>query len=82
MTGQPDWYTVVCSYQPKRLCLESKTIKLFLQSYRDKGLFCEKFASEILEAVVKAISPRWAWVEVIQTPRGGVGLKATANWAE
>ena len=44
VTGQPDWYVVEILYGPNRLCVESKSLKLFLQSFRQEGHFCEEFS--------------------------------------
>jgi 7-cyano-7-deazaguanine reductase len=74
VTGQPDWYTVHIKYHPARLCIESKTMKLYLQSFRNKGLFCEAFASQIAQDVYQGIDPFYVVVKVIQKPRGGVAI--------
>lgn len=80
VTGQPDFYTVKVSYAPDKLCVESKTVKLYFQKYRNKGLFCEAFACEMANDFAKALGTKVS-VEVSQTPRGGVAIiaKATAN---
>ncbi len=79
VTGQPDLYTVVLEYGPADLCLESKALKLYLHGFRDRGVFCEALAQEILQAVVDAVSPRWAKVTLRQAVRGGLTLRATAE---
>jgi 7-cyano-7-deazaguanine reductase len=79
VTGQPDWYTVHIKYQPSRLCIESKTMKLYLQSFRNKGLFCEAFASQIAQDIFQVIDPFYVHVDVIQKPRGGVSIIGEAE---
>jgi 7-cyano-7-deazaguanine reductase len=81
VTGQPDQYTVTIRYLPKDKCIESKALKLKLQSYRNTGVFCEKLASEILLHVMESIAPYMAEVTVVQKPRGGVKIEATA-WSK
>lgn len=82
VTGQPDQYRVGISYAPNELCLESKTLKLYLQSFRMKGLFCEKFASTIADDIFKILKPKGVSVVVVQTPRGGVSIIANASKGE
>ncbi|MEA2574089.1 MAG: 7-cyano-7-deazaguanine reductase [Chloroflexia bacterium] len=84
ITGQPDWYTVTISYDPKKAedggrCLESKSLKLYLQSYRNEGLFCEAFAGKIADDVFEALGPSSVVVTVDQKPRGGIGIVAKAQ---
>lgn len=79
ITGQPDWYRVKIRYAPDQKCVESKTVKLYLQSYRNKGLFCEAFANRILEDFKAALDPLWIEVTVEQKPRGGVSICAVAT---
>ena len=78
ITGQPDWYVVSIRYVPGDRCIESKSLKLYLQSFRQRGLFCEAFASEVAEAVTAAIEPESCVVTVRQKPRGGIAIEATA----
>lgn len=80
-TKQPDWYTVTITYKPAEKCIESKTLKLYLHSLRDVGMFVEALSSKILKDVVAAISPLSAKVEIIQKARGGVSIIATAEWS-
>lgn len=79
VTGQADWYTVSVTYRPNKLCIESKTFKLLMGSYRNRGIFCENLSSIILQEVIKAISPLSCEVTVIQKPRGGVSITAVAR---
>jgi 7-cyano-7-deazaguanine reductase len=79
VTGQPDWYKVQVVYKPASLCIESKTMKLYLQSFRNAGLFCEQFAAKIKDDIREAIQPKFVEVWVVQKPRGGVSIKALAT---
>jgi 7-cyano-7-deazaguanine reductase len=79
VTGQPDWYTVEINYAPDRRCLESKTLKLYLQSFRNAGHFCEKLASIICEELFEALKPHDIRVSIKQKSRGGVSIVATAR---
>lgn len=79
ITNQPDWYEVHVHYHADKLCVESKTVKLYFHSYRDKGLFCEAFADKIAQDFAKALKPFHILVEVTQKPRGGVSIVAVAE---
>jgi len=78
VTGQPDWETVVIEYAPDKHCIESKSLKLYLWSFREEGVFCEALASQIAEDIFAACRPFWCRVNVIQKPRGGIRITATA----
>ncbi len=78
-TGQPDFGTVTIEYTPAERCLESKSVKFYLWSYRDEGAFCESLAARIADDVVYAIEPRWVRVRVNQNLRGGIALFAVAE---
>lgn len=80
VTGQPDFYTVEIDYEPEERCIESKSLKLYLQSFRNEGLFCEDFASRVLDDVCAAIEPAACTVTVVQKPRGGITIRATASY--
>ena len=74
ITGQPDFYRVTITYIPDRHCLESKSLKLYLFSYRQSDMFAEDMANRILADLVKLCRPRWMEVESEMSPRGGIGL--------
>lgn len=78
-TGQPDYGEVEICYVPSDKCLESKSVKFYLWSYREHGAYTETLAFLIARDVMMAISPRSLRVTVTQYPRGGVGLKAVAT---
>jgi 7-cyano-7-deazaguanine reductase len=78
VTGQPDWYVVEITYEPFSLCVESKSLKLYLQSLKDEGMFCEALAVKIRNDIHEAIKPVSCRVRVTQKSRGGVVIKAVA----
>lgn len=79
VTNQPDWYTVEVVYTPGHWCVESKTFKLLMHSYRNRGLFCEALAADIANEVLRHAEPSRVCVHVTQKPRGGVTIKAVAE---
>ena len=78
-TGQPDFGTVTIEYEPAKVCIESKSLKYYLWSYRDEGAFCESLAAQIADDVVYAINPKSVAVRVTQNVRGGIALVAEAR---
>lgn len=81
VTGQPDFGEITIAYQPAERCLESKSLKLFLQSYRSHSGFWEALMAEIGAALVAALDPICLRVEGRMAPRGGIGMHATWDWA-
>lgn len=79
VTGQPDWYTVTIEYVPDQLCLESKSLKLYFQSFRNEGIFGEALAARICQDVYEALAPRRIRVETVQKARGGITIRAVAT---
>lgn len=79
ITGQPDWYEVTIYLHGATKGLESKSLKLYLQSFREDGQFCEQFADTICKDVF--VATRAAEVEVVvdQKPRGGVSIRSTST---
>jgi 7-cyano-7-deazaguanine reductase len=80
ITGQPDFYRVNITYIPDRRCLESKSLKLYLLSFRQTGMFAEAMANRILDDLVEVCSPRWMQVESVMNPRGGIGLAVRVEY--
>jgi 7-cyano-7-deazaguanine reductase len=80
VTGQPDLYVVTIDCRPAGLCLESKSLKLYLMSYRNEGVFCETLAVRIRDDVAAALELQAADVTVTlaQKARGGIAIVATA----
>jgi 7-cyano-7-deazaguanine reductase len=80
-TGLPDHGTLVLTYTPDKLCLELKSLKMYLLAYRDLGIFQENVVNRFLADVVKACRPVRAAVTGEFTPRGGIYSKITATWS-
>ena len=72
-TGQPDFATIRVEYVPDQRCVELKSWKLYLWSYRDEGAFHEAVTNQIMDDLVAAVAPRRARVEGIFNVRGGIG---------
>jgi 7-cyano-7-deazaguanine reductase len=79
-TGQPDFATVRVEYMPDRLCVELKSWKLYLWSYRDEGAFHEAVINRILDDLVAAVHPRRARVEGDFNIRGGIHTTVVAEY--
>ncbi len=78
VTGQPDISSVLIDYEPDAHCIESKSLKLYLWSFRDRAVFAEALAVEIADEVALAARPRRVEVVVTQHVRGGIVTEATA----
>lgn len=79
VTGQPDFGSIYIEYVPDKLCLESKSLKLYLFSFRNHGAFHEEVVNRILDDIVKAIKPREAVVYGEFNPRGGISINVEAS---
>jgi 7-cyano-7-deazaguanine reductase len=79
-TGQPDFATLFVEYVPDRLCVELKSWKLYLWSFRDEGAFHEAVTNRILDDLVAAIAPRRARVEGSFNVRGGITTAIIATY--
>ena len=79
ITGQPDWYRVRIEYGPAERCIESKSLKLYLWSFRNEGHFCEKLADIIAKDVHEQVRPHWVEVTLIQKPRGGIAIDSRSR---
>ncbi len=79
VTGQPDFSRVLIEYKPEKLCIESKSLKLYLWSFREEAIFAEGLAARIAEDIQWAVSPLWLKVTIIQNVRGGIQLTAVAE---
>ena len=79
MTGQPDFATFQIKYVPDALCVELKSLKLYLWSYRNEGAFHEAVTNQILDDLVAAIQPRKAEVVGDFLVRGGIRTVVTAR---
>jgi len=79
-TGQPDFGTIRLTYVPDKLCVELKSYKFYLQSFRTCGIFYEDVTNRILDDLVKALKPRSMTITTEWTPRGGLHSIITAEY--
>jgi len=82
ITSQPDFARLTITYVPDLKCIESKSLKLYLFSYRNTGMFHEEITNRVLDDVVEVCSPRWARVMGAMNPRGGIGIKVIAEFSQ
>ena len=80
VTGQPDFGTIVVLYAPDRLCVELKSLKLYLWSFRDEGHYFEEVTNRILDDLVRAMRPRRLTVIGRFNVRGGIGSTVVARY--
>jgi len=86
-TGQPDFGTLYITYIPDRLCFELKSLKMYLQQYRNHGAFYEQVTNQILDDLVAATQPRSMELRAEFTARGGIRTNVVVaypdeNWGE
>jgi 7-cyano-7-deazaguanine reductase len=79
-TGQPDFGTIVISYVPDRLCVELKSLKLYLFTFRNRGIFYENVVNAILDDLLAALKPRLLTVEGQFNVRGGISSVVRASY--
>ncbi|OQW77519.1 MAG: NADPH-dependent 7-cyano-7-deazaguanine reductase QueF [Proteobacteria bacterium ST_bin11] len=72
MTGQPDFAKLVLEYVPNQLCVELKSLKLYMWTFRERGAFHEAVTNEILDHIVAAISPNFMRLRAEFNVRGGI----------
>ena len=80
VTGQPDFATIVVTYVADRLCVELKSLKLYLQGYRQQGVFYEALVNRILDDLVAALAPRRLEVRGEFSVRGGMSSVVIARF--
>jgi 7-cyano-7-deazaguanine reductase len=78
-TGQPDFGTLTITYMPDKTCVELKSLKLYLQSFRNKGIFYEHVTNEIFEELMALLKPRQLTLSAAFTPRGGISTTVTVT---
>jgi 7-cyano-7-deazaguanine reductase len=81
MTGQPDFARIRIEYVPDALCVELKSLKLYLWSYRDEGAFHEAVTNRILDDLVAAVKPRRMKIVGDFAVRGGITTVVTAEYS-
>ena len=79
-TNQPDFGEITIEYCPDKLCIELKSLKFYMQSYRNRGIFYEALTNEILEDLSLACKPRWMKVTSRFSPRGGITTEVAAEY--
>jgi 7-cyano-7-deazaguanine reductase len=79
MTGQPDFATLTLDYVADKLCVELKSLKLYVWSYRDEGAFHEAVTNKILDDLVRATKPRYMRLEAKFNVRGGIYTTVVAE---
>ena len=77
MTGQPDFGTLTITYTPERTCVELKSLKLYLQSFRNEGIFYENVTNRILDDLVAVLRPRRLKLVAAFSARGGITTNVT-----
>jgi 7-cyano-7-deazaguanine reductase len=82
VTGQPDFARIDIDYVPDRLCVESKSLKFYLASYRNEHAFNEAVTNRILDDFVKACAPREAIITAQFSARGGIALTVRAEYPD
>jgi 7-cyano-7-deazaguanine reductase len=78
-TGQPDFGTLTFTYTPDHKCVELKSLKLYLQSFRNQGIFYENVTNRILDDLVAVLQPRRMKLVAAFTPRGGISTSVTVE---
>ena len=80
-TGQPDFGRIVIEYGPDQSCMELKSLKFYLQGYRNKGIFYEALTNDILNDLSAACRPRWMKITSSFSPRGGITTEVIAEYS-
>ncbi len=78
-TGQPDFGTLTITYTPHHHCVELKSLKMYLQCYRNEGIFYENITNIILDDLVAMMKPRWIKLEAAFNARGGITETVTVQ---
>src|SRR4051794_35034548 len=80
VTGQPDWARIAISYAPNHRIVETKSLKLYLETFREQGIFHEHLATLVRDDLVQALEPRWLRVTVDFNQRGGIAVEASSSY--
>ena len=81
-TGQPDFGTLTFLYVPDQKCVELKSLKLYLQQFRNQGIFYENITNRILDDLVAAVQPRSMKLTASFTPRGGISTTVVVEYVK
>ncbi len=79
-TGHPDFGTIRIKYVPDRKCIELKSLKLYLQTYRNEGVFYERLVNEVLDDLCGILEPRMMEIIGEFTPRGGISTSIKVEY--
>ena len=79
-TGLPDFADIQIQYTPDKWCIELKSFKLYLHFFREVGVFHEHAVNKILDDFVRASKPRWAYIQMVFNPRGGITTTVSAEY--
>jgi 7-cyano-7-deazaguanine reductase len=80
-TGQPDFGTLTITYTPNKKCVELKSLKFYMQSFRNQGIFYEHVTNTILDDLAAVVEPRWMKIDAAFSTRGGMRETVTAKYA-
>jgi 7-cyano-7-deazaguanine reductase len=78
-TGQPDFGVLTLTYTPEAKCVELKSLKMYLQQFRNEGIFYENVTNRICDDLVAILAPRKLTLKAAFTPRGGISTTVTAT---
>lgn len=79
-TGQPDFGTITITYTPDKKCVELKSLKFYLQSFRNQGIFYEHVTNTIMDDLVAVVQPRFMKIEAAFRARGGITETVTVKY--
>ncbi len=81
-TGQPDFGKLEFRYIADKKCVELKSLKFYLQSYRNDGIFYENVTNTIVNDLVAVLDPRWLELKAKFSPRGGIATNVIVEWKQ
>ncbi|MCX6150760.1 MAG: preQ(1) synthase [Ignavibacteriales bacterium] len=81
-TGQPDFANIILEYIPDKLCVELKSYKIYLQSFRNDGIYYESVTNKILDDLVKVLKPRYMLLTAEFNVRGGISSVIEVEYAK
>lgn len=81
-TGQPDFGELEFRYIADKKCVELKSLKFYLQSYRNDGIFYENVTNTIVNDLVAVLDPRWIELKAKFSPRGGIATNVIVEWKQ
>ncbi|HEY3395896.1 MAG TPA: preQ(1) synthase [Lacipirellulaceae bacterium] len=79
-TGQPDFGTLTITYTPNKKCVELKSLKFYMQGFRNQGIFYEHVTNTILDDLAAVVEPRWMKIDAAFNTRGGMKETVTAKY--